>query len=46
MHVAAARLRAQAIPHCSARFYPADGHLSTFANQAPETWATLTGSGP
>jgi hypothetical protein len=46
MPVAAARVLAQAVPHCSAKFYPGDGHLSTFVNHAPEIRAALTGPRP
>jgi pimeloyl-ACP methyl ester carboxylesterase len=32
--VGPARLLAQALPHCTATFFPTDGHLSTVANHA------------
>ena len=38
MPVAAARLLAQALPHCTATFYPDEGHLSTFMNHAQDIW--------
>lgn len=41
MPAAAARLLAQALPHCTATFYPQEGHLSTFVNHAQEIWQTL-----
>jgi pimeloyl-ACP methyl ester carboxylesterase len=41
MPTAAARLLAQALPHCTATFYPQDGHLSTFVNHAQEIWEAL-----
>jgi pimeloyl-ACP methyl ester carboxylesterase len=46
MPVAAARLLAQAVPHCSATFYPSDGHFSTFVNHAAEIWGALIGQRP
>jgi pimeloyl-ACP methyl ester carboxylesterase len=39
--VAAVRLLAQALPHCTARFYPQEGHFSTVANHAQEIWSVL-----
>ncbi len=42
MSAAAARLMAQALPHCTATFYPDEGHLSTFVNHAQDIWRTLT----
>jgi pimeloyl-ACP methyl ester carboxylesterase len=42
MPVAAARLMAQALPHCTATFYPDEGHLSAFVNHAQDIWRTLT----
>ena len=42
MPTAAARLLAQALPHCTATFYPQDGHLSTFVNHAQEIWKALS----
>jgi len=41
MPVAAARLLAQALPHCTATFYPDKGHLSTFVNHAQDIWKAL-----
>lgn len=41
MPTAAARLLVQALPQCTATFYPQDGHLSTFVNHAPEIWKAL-----
>jgi len=38
MPAAAARLLAQALPHCTATFYPDEGHLSTFVNHAQDIW--------
>jgi pimeloyl-ACP methyl ester carboxylesterase len=38
----AARLLAQALPHCTATFYPNEGHLSTFVNHAQEIWKALS----
>jgi pimeloyl-ACP methyl ester carboxylesterase len=40
--VAAARLLAQAVPHCTATFYPNEGHFSTVVNHAREIWQVLT----
>lgn len=42
MPAAAARLLAQALPHCTATFYPNEGHLSTFVNHAHEIWKALS----
>jgi pimeloyl-ACP methyl ester carboxylesterase len=42
MPVAAARLLAQALPHCTATFYPDEGHLSTFVNHAQDIWKVLS----
>jgi pimeloyl-ACP methyl ester carboxylesterase len=39
--VAAARLLARALPHCTATIYPADGHFSTVARHAQEIWRAL-----
>jgi hypothetical protein len=39
---AAARLLAEALPHCTATFYPNEGHLSTFVNHAPDIWKALS----
>ncbi len=41
MPEALAHLLAQALPHCTATFYPDEGHLSTFVNHAPEIWNAL-----
>jgi poly(3-hydroxyalkanoate) synthetase len=41
MPAAAAHLFAQALPHCTATFYPTEGHLSTFVNHAQEIWKAL-----
>ena len=41
MPAAAARLLAQALPHCAATFYPDEGHLSTFVNHAQDIWKAL-----
>ena len=40
--VAAACLLAQALPHCTATFYPDEGHFSTLVNHAQDTWKTLS----
>lgn len=42
MPVAAARLMAQALPHCTATFYPDEGHLSMFVNHAEDIWKALS----
>ncbi|EFH88172.1 alpha/beta hydrolase [Ktedonobacter racemifer] len=42
MPAAAARLLAQALPHCTATFYPDEGHLSTFVNHAQDIWKALS----
>jgi pimeloyl-ACP methyl ester carboxylesterase len=42
MPAAAARLLAQALPHCTATFYPNEGHLSTFVNHAQDIWKALS----
>ncbi|HZS79762.1 MAG TPA: alpha/beta hydrolase [Ktedonobacteraceae bacterium] len=42
MPVAPARLLAQALPHCTASFYPDEGHFSTIANHAQDIFRTLT----
>jgi pimeloyl-ACP methyl ester carboxylesterase len=39
---AAARLLAQALPHCTTTFYPNEGHLSTFVNHAQDIWKALS----
>ena len=36
MPTAAARLLAEALPHCTATFYPDEGPLSTFINYTQE----------
>ena len=41
MPAAAAHLLAQALPYCTATYYPNDGHLSTFVNHAQEIWKAL-----
>jgi pimeloyl-ACP methyl ester carboxylesterase len=38
MPTAAARLLAEALPHCTTIFYADDGHLSTFVNHAEQIW--------
>lgn len=43
MPTAAARLLAQAFPHCTAMFYPNEGHLSTFVNHAQEGYLEIAG---
>ena len=40
--VALARLLAQALPHCTATFYPDEGHFSTVANHAQDILNTLS----
>jgi pimeloyl-ACP methyl ester carboxylesterase len=42
MPEAAARHLSQALPHCTATFYPDEGHLSTFVNHAPDIWKALS----
>lgn len=42
MPEALARLLAQALPHCTATFYPDEGHLSTFVNHAQDIWKALS----
>jgi pimeloyl-ACP methyl ester carboxylesterase len=42
MPAAAARRLSQALPHCTATFYPDEGHLSTFVNHAQDIWKALT----
>jgi pimeloyl-ACP methyl ester carboxylesterase len=42
MPAAAAHLMAQSLPHCTATFYPDEGHLSTFVNHAQDIWKALT----
>jgi pimeloyl-ACP methyl ester carboxylesterase len=41
MPAAATHLLAQALPHCTATFYPNEGHLSTFVKHAQEIWKAL-----
>ncbi len=41
MPVAAARLLGRALPHCTATFYPDEGHSSTVANHAQDILHTL-----
>jgi pimeloyl-ACP methyl ester carboxylesterase len=43
MPVAPARLLAQLLPHCTATFYPDEGHLSTFVNHAQDIFHQLRG---
>jgi pimeloyl-ACP methyl ester carboxylesterase len=45
MPTAAARRLSQALPHCTATFYPDEGHLSTFVNHAQDIWKALTSYG-
>jgi pimeloyl-ACP methyl ester carboxylesterase len=45
MPAAAAHLLAQVLPHCTATFYPTEGHLSTFVNHAHEIWKALARHG-
>jgi pimeloyl-ACP methyl ester carboxylesterase len=45
MPIAPARLLAKALPHCTARFFPGEGHFSTIMNHAQEIFGTL-GSEP
>jgi pimeloyl-ACP methyl ester carboxylesterase len=42
MPAAAAHLLAEALPHCTATFYPNEGHLSTFVDHAQDIWKTLS----
>jgi pimeloyl-ACP methyl ester carboxylesterase len=42
MPTVAARLLAEALPHCTATFYPDEGHLSTFVNHAQQIWKALS----
>jgi pimeloyl-ACP methyl ester carboxylesterase len=39
---ALARLLVQALPHCTATFYPDEGHLSTFVNHAQDIWKAFS----
>jgi len=41
MPIAPARLLAQMLPHCTATFYPDDGHFSTIANHAQDIFHQL-----
>jgi pimeloyl-ACP methyl ester carboxylesterase len=41
MPIAPVRLLAQALPHCTATFYPDEGHFSTMANHAQDIWSRL-----
>ena len=41
--VAPARLLAAILPHCTATFYPGEGHFSTLANHAQDVFAALRG---
>lgn len=43
MPVAPARLLAQGLPHCTATFYPDEGHFSTLANHAQDIFNSLRG---
>jgi pimeloyl-ACP methyl ester carboxylesterase len=43
MPVAPARLLAQTLPHCTATFYPDEGHFSTVANHARDILRTVSG---
>jgi len=40
---ATVRLLAQALPHCTATFYPDEGHFSTLAHHAPDFFSQLRG---
>jgi pimeloyl-ACP methyl ester carboxylesterase len=42
MSVAPARLLAQTLPHCTATFYPDEGHFSILVNHAQEIWKALS----
>jgi hypothetical protein len=42
MPIAQARLLAQALPHCTATFYPGEGHFSTMANHAQDIFRALS----
>jgi pimeloyl-ACP methyl ester carboxylesterase len=44
--IAPARLLARAIPHCTATFYPDDGHFSTVLRHAADILRTLTAPSP
>jgi pimeloyl-ACP methyl ester carboxylesterase len=41
MPIAPARLLARMLPHCTATFYPDEGHFSTIANHAREIFRKL-----
>ena len=43
MPVAPARLLSQILPHCTATFYPGEGHFSTLAHHAPDIFHQLRG---
>ena len=43
MPLAPARLLSQALPHCTAIFYPDEGHFSTVANHAQDIFHQLRG---
>lgn len=43
MPVAPVRLLVQALPHCTATFYPGEGHFSTMGNHAQDILNTLRG---
>jgi pimeloyl-ACP methyl ester carboxylesterase len=43
MPVAPARLLAQLLPHCTATFYPGEGHFSTIAHHAQDIFHQLRG---
>ena len=43
MPIATARLLARMLPHCTATFYPDEGHFSTIANHAREIFCKLRG---
>ena len=43
MPIATARLLARMLPHCTATFYPDEGHFSTIANHAREIFRKLRG---
>lgn len=42
MSAAAARLLAEALPHCTATFYPNEGHLSMLVNHAQDIWQAFS----
>lgn len=41
MPATAACLLSEALPHCTATFYPKDGHLSTLVNHIAEIWRAM-----